>query len=428
MMKGCSMFFCENHSLADFINSLRTPTVCHSVKLQLLQSLGILVQNARRVTSTFYLLSGGFLNSLFDEPPDLEDEEILAYYVTLLKGVALQVDGDSCQLCLNNQSANSPTHRLPLFERAVHLADHKDSMVRTACRTALLSLLRIQDSRVRCATRAACQQLLVPKLVVAWCSVDKDRLTLGALREGEEDLLGFLSDLFFLDIPEVNGHLAQQLGGQEMTELLTVIHAETKQTTHIQELTVADQWVEIGSEAVVDAARRPRNVRSDHHTAAEDRPGSYVLVQDIVVLRTAELPRADQPPESVVALLAAGAVVDIVEVSCRSEDNKVRGRLRLPSGWISLVNIETGYRWAVRQYPAYTASALHCSEPWPGQRVEYDSISAGGWISSSVAAVGVHGAVQLHCKLGYWMSPEEQAQKLRWPVTTPSLAAADGLL
>lgn len=106
--------FCEHHLLADFINALRAPSTCHDVKVQLLQSLGILVQNARRTTSTFYLLSGGLLNSLFDEPPDLGNEEILAYYVALLKGLALQLDDQSCQLCLaaDNSAAKQ---RMPLL-------------------------------------------------------------------------------------------------------------------------------------------------------------------------------------------------------------------------------------------------------------------------------------------------------------------------
>merc|ERR1712154_506855 len=65
-----------------------------------LQSLSILMQNVRRETSMIYLLSGGLLNTFFDDPPKLDDEELNAYFVTLLKGLALRLTADNAQLCL----------------------------------------------------------------------------------------------------------------------------------------------------------------------------------------------------------------------------------------------------------------------------------------------------------------------------------------
>merc|ERR1712190_482210 len=86
--------------LAAFVTALHACECPTIVKIQVLQSLSILVQNVRQDTSMIYLLSGGLLNTFFDEPPKLDDEEMLAYFVSLLKGLALRLTPDNAQLCL----------------------------------------------------------------------------------------------------------------------------------------------------------------------------------------------------------------------------------------------------------------------------------------------------------------------------------------
>ena len=88
-------FFCEKSILADFIRVLGLSKTPKKVKVQLLQSLSILVQNLRRQTSVYYLLSNNYVNKLIAMPLDFNDEEILAYYITLLKSLAMRLDDET---------------------------------------------------------------------------------------------------------------------------------------------------------------------------------------------------------------------------------------------------------------------------------------------------------------------------------------------
>jgi hypothetical protein len=57
-------FFCEKNLLAEFIQVLGNPRAPKTVKVQLLQSLSMLVQNIRRQTSLYYLLGNNYLTNL----------------------------------------------------------------------------------------------------------------------------------------------------------------------------------------------------------------------------------------------------------------------------------------------------------------------------------------------------------------------------
>jgi len=211
-------FFCEHCILAGFVTALRVHGCPKVVKLQVLQSLSILIQNAQRTTSLIYLLSGGLLNTFFDCPPELEDEEVLAYFITLLKGLVMRLDEELSLLCLvkldasfagADQHSSEFAHalwRMPVFERSVYLIGHNDTMVKTAARTAVLYVLRLNQPLVRTAAEEASLRLMVPCLAnlasansSGTSSDDSDALA--------EDLMGFVSDICRLNISTINSAL-----------------------------------------------------------------------------------------------------------------------------------------------------------------------------------------------------------------------------
>eukprot|EP00448_Togula_jolla_P018539 CAMPEP_0170582728 /NCGR_PEP_ID=MMETSP0224-20130122/7742_1 /TAXON_ID=285029 /ORGANISM="Togula jolla, Strain CCCM 725" /LENGTH=496 /DNA_ID=CAMNT_0010905979 /DNA_START=17 /DNA_END=1507 /DNA_ORIENTATION=- len=217
--------FCEHHMMATFVEALHRPSTPKAVRVQLLQSLAILVQNMRRSTSTYYLLSGGLLSSLFDDPPDLGDEETLAHFVGLLKSLALRVDRHSAQLCLappRGANRGGGLERIPIFERAVCLASQRDPMVRTAARAALLSLLRIGEPRLRAAAGVVCETLLAPDVSRQLREVFAVGVAEGAAETGE-DITGFVGDLLALGIPSLEAALAQQLSNEEIVILSDIL-------------------------------------------------------------------------------------------------------------------------------------------------------------------------------------------------------------
>jgi len=225
---GLFDLFCERRILAYFVTALRAPTVPLAAKVQLLQTLSMLVQNARRETSFYYILSGGHLHKLFEDGIGAEDnEELVAWYVAFLKGVALRLTPQSVRLCLNATKED-----FPLFARAAQLATHQDAMVRTSARTALLKLLRLGNRVAQRATLKEARTLVVPSLVRSlsstWVDVGQaqKRGDSGKLRDAlevEEEILGFISELLKLGIAELTDHLYRELVAGAVLPLLLVL-------------------------------------------------------------------------------------------------------------------------------------------------------------------------------------------------------------
>jgi len=203
--------FCEHAMLPALVGALRTRTSPAVVRTQVLQSLSIIAQNVRRPTSMIYLLSGGFFNAFFDDPPDLDDEEMLAYFVTLLKGLALRLDANTARLCLVQVSSTTPEsevvgprtplHRVPVLERAICLVGHCDPMVRTAAQTTTLHMLQLGGlPEVQSAVQEVCAARLAPQLAAS---------VRGGCHGSTEELLAFVADLCSLGIPSITTALKQ---------------------------------------------------------------------------------------------------------------------------------------------------------------------------------------------------------------------------
>ena len=76
----------------------------------------------------------------------------------------------------------------------------------------------------------------------------------------------------------------------------------------------------------------------------EDGPGRYTIIHaGTFVSDQVALPR---DATEVTAYLPLGLEVVVLEVERAIHLGRVRGRLENPHGWISLLNLETGYRWA----------------------------------------------------------------------------------
>eukprot|EP00931_Biecheleriopsis_adriatica_P004975 TRINITY_DN106556_c0_g1_i1.p1 TRINITY_DN106556_c0_g1~~TRINITY_DN106556_c0_g1_i1.p1 ORF type:complete len:1235 (-),score=271.10 TRINITY_DN106556_c0_g1_i1:14-3616(-) len=234
--------FCERQALAFFVGALLTPRTAPSIRVQLLQTLCILVQNARRDTSFYYLLSGGHLNKLLMGQPDLPNEECLAYFVAFLKSLALRLDGETAPLLLTRRASkqgpspplpftdgNGNAGGFPLFMQAAGFATHREQMARTSARAACLCLLQLDHTGVQAAAVQATRQQLAPRLAdslrAAWAAAaaalrKKDSDALRAAFESEEDILSHFGELLQLKLPEVTEALASELMAGALLPLL----------------------------------------------------------------------------------------------------------------------------------------------------------------------------------------------------------------
>ena len=71
--------------------------------LQVLQTLYILIQNLRSKTALYYICSNNHVNDLVTLSFDFEDEEVLGYYINLLKSISLQLTTKTAQFFFHGE-------------------------------------------------------------------------------------------------------------------------------------------------------------------------------------------------------------------------------------------------------------------------------------------------------------------------------------
>lgn len=88
----CFDFFCEKRILDSFIHVLRHADGSNMkpLKVQLMQTMSMLIQNLKKQQSLYFLFSNNQVNNLIRVSMDFHDEDILAYYMTLLKSLAMR--------------------------------------------------------------------------------------------------------------------------------------------------------------------------------------------------------------------------------------------------------------------------------------------------------------------------------------------------
>lgn len=216
-------FFCEKNILSDFVKVLRLPRAPKKVKLQLLQTLQMLIQNIRHQTSMYYLLSNNHVNRLISSTQlDLSDEEVLAYYITLMKSLSLRLDTETIKFFfIQHHEA-----QFPLYTEATKFFGHRDQMVRAAARTITLQVYRIKDGPMQqFVLRHAAEEyfgLLALHLRDLWLRLDvavgsmtrsgeRELASLQSDCETQQDLQIYLSDVFELEVSALNEVLADRL-------------------------------------------------------------------------------------------------------------------------------------------------------------------------------------------------------------------------
>ena len=65
--------------------------------VQVLQTLSILIQNIRSQVAIFYLFSNNHVNDIVALRFDFDDDEVLGYYINLLKTISLKLNESTVQ-------------------------------------------------------------------------------------------------------------------------------------------------------------------------------------------------------------------------------------------------------------------------------------------------------------------------------------------
>eukprot|EP00929_Paragymnodinium_shiwhaense_P048217 TRINITY_DN24407_c0_g2_i1.p1 TRINITY_DN24407_c0_g2~~TRINITY_DN24407_c0_g2_i1.p1 ORF type:complete len:804 (-),score=123.80 TRINITY_DN24407_c0_g2_i1:105-2516(-) len=212
-------FFCEKSILADFIRVLGLPRSPKSVRVQLLQTLSMLVQNIRTQTSLYYLLSNNYINRLILMNLDFSDEEILAYYITLLKSLAMQLKAETIMFFFSQQ----PETVFPLYTESTKFFSHRDQMVRANVRTITLQVYGIEEPTMREFVLRHASEVyfsqLAQHLRELWLRLgaalarasEQDMGSAQHENELQQDILIYVSDILDLKWAELNNVLADRL-------------------------------------------------------------------------------------------------------------------------------------------------------------------------------------------------------------------------
>merc|ERR1719326_990986 len=129
--------------LAGFVRVLGFADVPKTIKVQLLQTLSMLVQNISCQASVQHLFDNSYLNDLILMPLDFADEEILAYYITLLKSLSMRLDRDTGPFFFSPQPSHTATSSFPLYIEATKFFSNSDQMVRATVRTITLQVYKV---------------------------------------------------------------------------------------------------------------------------------------------------------------------------------------------------------------------------------------------------------------------------------------------
>lgn len=97
----------------------------------------MILYNLTKATSVNFLLSNNVINDFIDFKYNFDDDEILDYYISFLKSLALRLETNPIQLFYNQK------HRsFPLLTKAINFFDHKENMVRTSVRNITLAVFK----------------------------------------------------------------------------------------------------------------------------------------------------------------------------------------------------------------------------------------------------------------------------------------------
>jgi protein CLEC16A len=93
-------YFCENDILGVFANVMRRSKFKENT-IEIIQSVSILLSNVNVRANLNYLLSNPHINEFIIYYYNFTDEEIVEYYVSMLKSISLRMDSENISLFYN---------------------------------------------------------------------------------------------------------------------------------------------------------------------------------------------------------------------------------------------------------------------------------------------------------------------------------------
>ena len=103
-------FFLEENMLQDIISIIKQNR-SNKIKIQIIQTISILIQNIKNRTSLYrifflfiilvFILSNNHINELITTPLDFMDEDVVSQYISFLKLLSMNLTTDTVQFFYN---------------------------------------------------------------------------------------------------------------------------------------------------------------------------------------------------------------------------------------------------------------------------------------------------------------------------------------
>ncbi|KAF9316216.1 Protein CL16A, partial [Linnemannia elongata] len=112
--------------------------------VQVLQTLNIMFENVRSRQSLYFLLSNNYVNQVIGLRYDFSNDEILAYYIYLLRTLSFKLSKDTIYFFFNEHLDD-----FPLYSEAIKFFNHEESMIRIAVRVITLNVYSVNDRQMQ---------------------------------------------------------------------------------------------------------------------------------------------------------------------------------------------------------------------------------------------------------------------------------------
>ncbi|CAD8181757.1 unnamed protein product [Paramecium octaurelia] len=135
-------YFCDQKTMSLYLDLVHTGQ--REVVVAVIKAITMLLQNIQRPVSINYILSHSALNGIIIADYNFRDDEIIAYYINLLKCVSIRIDEQSLQLFYNLKFST-----FPMLMKAICFYKHKENLIRTSVRNIVLGITKINLPQLR---------------------------------------------------------------------------------------------------------------------------------------------------------------------------------------------------------------------------------------------------------------------------------------
>eukprot|EP00760_Papus_ankaliazontas_P017098 PhM_4_TR17032/c0_g1_i1/m.94626/K19513/CLEC16A; protein CLEC16A len=137
--------FLESGMMGVFLKLITHNHVQSRIKVQIIQTLTILLQNLENDSSVFSLLSNNIVNRIISSTSlNFGEEEVMSNYISFLKSLSLRLNENTIQFFYHKEQ-----YYFPLYSECLKFFKDDDRLVRTSVRSIALNVFKVTDPAVR---------------------------------------------------------------------------------------------------------------------------------------------------------------------------------------------------------------------------------------------------------------------------------------